>query len=263
MTSSLDSLDHSVRVKTGAGWRSHSRVRLLISVGQNYHEGAKLQAVVAWLNRNPTVRDVHVSVNGFLQRHNLIAAGLPADEAGAQALASETAWIERNAGILAEIKTAGWFMTRWRDWLDRPDFAARLTALANYAAEQEAKNAARAARGLSPLVTLDDVIDQDATGFASRKVDRNADPIRYERLAAHSRDYVREELAVFAMQAEELPAAEVYPGSNLAAAAYLAGRADLPEPLRPLATREFTRIDFARIEVAPAPPHPQRTLRIA
>jgi hypothetical protein len=63
---------------------------------------------------------------------------------------------------------------------------------------------------------------------------------------------VREELAVFAMQAAALPAAEVYPGSNLRSAEYLAGRG-LPEPLRPLASRHFTRIDFSHTNAAPAP----------
>lgn len=46
-----------------------------------------------------------------------------------------------------------------------------------------------------------------------------------------------------------LPAAEVYPGSNLASAEYLAGSKDLPLPLRPLARREFTQIDFARVNI--------------
>jgi hypothetical protein len=66
-------------------------------------------------------------------------------------------------------------------------------------------------------------------------------------LVAHSGDHVREELSVFAMQTDTLPAAEIYPGSNLVSAGYLFGRDDLPPPLRPLVRREFTRIDFARI----------------
>jgi hypothetical protein len=70
-----------------------------------------------------------------------------------------------------------------------------------------------------------------------------------DRLVAHSRDYITEELSVFADQSRELPAAEVYPGSNLASAHYLIGKT-LPEPLEPLASRYFTRIDFAHINVA-------------
>ena len=71
-------------------------------------------------------------------------------------------------------------------------------------------------------------------------------------MIACSRDYVVEELAVFAIQTEELAAAEVYPGSNLSSAAYLVGK-QLPEPIRPLAHRHLTRMDFARVNFTPEP----------
>jgi tRNA-dependent cyclodipeptide synthase len=233
MTSSFD---YSVRVKTGAGWREHSRARLLISVGQDYHEGAKLKAVVAWINRNPSLVQVHVSVNDFLQRHNFIAAGLPASRAGVVALAAGDAWMTRNTPIQAELRTAELQMTRWRDWFDRPEFAASLTAITDYASADPA---------------FGEMIERDGHGLAERRAKRGETVPDIARLVAHSSDYVREELAVFALQAAELPAAEVYPGSNLASAAYLVGR-NLPEPIRPLASRYFTRIDFARVNLAPA-----------
>jgi hypothetical protein len=62
--------DYSVRVKSGSGWRQFSRVRLMISVGKDYHEGKKLAAVARWINRNPHIQEVHISDNDFLQRHN-------------------------------------------------------------------------------------------------------------------------------------------------------------------------------------------------
>ena len=232
MTSSFD---YSVRVKTGAGWREHRRARLLISVGQDYHEGAKLKAVADWINRNPSLRRVHVSVNDYLQRHNFIAAGLPATRADAVALAAGDGWIARNAPILAELKSAEWQMTRWRDWFDRPGFMACLAAITDYANADPA---------------FGEMIERDAHGLAERRTRRGEAVPDITGLVAHSADYVREELAVFALQAAELPAAEVYPGSNLASAAYLVGR-DLPEPIRPLASRYFTRIDFARVNLAP------------
>ncbi|MGA8499761.1 MAG: hypothetical protein WB764_30060 [Xanthobacteraceae bacterium] len=244
-----DSFGYSVRVKTGAGWRRHGRVRLMISVGKEYHEGAKLKAAVDWINRNPTIREVHVSVNDHLQRHNLVAAGMSEQRAGAVALAEGVRWMERNAGILAEIKAAGWYTTRWRDWFDRPDFAARLAALSEYARA----DAGRArAHGSPPDRSFDDALDADARALAERRVKRGEPIANLERLIVHSRDYVREELAVFAMQAAERPAAEVYPGSNLQSAMYLLDK-ELPEAIRPLASRYFTRIDFARINLAPEP----------
>jgi hypothetical protein len=244
-----DSFAYSVRVKTGAGWRRYSRVRLMISVGKEYHEGAKLKAAVDWINRNPTIRDVHVSVNDFLQRHNLVAAGINETRAGAMALAEGARWIERNAGILAEIKVAGWYTTRWREWFDRPDFAARLAALNDYARADAAR--VREYGGV-PERSFADALDADARALAGRRVKRGEPIANLDRLIAHSRDYVREELAVFAMQAGERPAAEVYPGSNLQSAVYLLDK-ELPEATRPLAGRYFTRIDFARINLAPEP----------
>jgi hypothetical protein len=84
----MNSPGYSVRVKTGAGWRRFSRVRLLISVGQEYHEGGRLEATVPWINRNPSIEEVYVSVNDYLQRHNLIAAGMDRKRTGAVALAA-------------------------------------------------------------------------------------------------------------------------------------------------------------------------------
>lgn len=163
--------------------------------------------------------------------------GTPANDAGACALDAEARWIDRNRGVLGAIKAAGWHVMHWRDWFDRPEFATRLAALADYDRAQHEANAARRAQGLPPAMTLEDVTERDARSFASRKVNPETEPDRFARLVAHSRDYVREELSVFAMQTDELPAAEIYPGSNLASAEYLVGRKDLPLPLRPLARR--------------------------
>jgi len=124
--------DYSVRVKNGAGWRAFDRVRLMISVGQPYHEGGKLQAVVDWLNRNPKIGEVHVSVNDLLQRHNYMAAGMSEQKASAAALAEGTLWLERNADILSGIKAAT-TITRWEEWLAHPDFPGTSNAFAAYA----------------------------------------------------------------------------------------------------------------------------------
>jgi tRNA-dependent cyclodipeptide synthase len=223
--------DYSVRVKSGAGWRAFDRIRLMISVGQPYHEGRKLQAVADWINRNPSIRAVHISVNDLLQRHNLRAAGMSEDQATGVALAQGTLWIERNADILASIK-APTKITRWEEWLKHPDFPRTSTALAAYADAD---------------VLFEEALNTDAHALAERKVLRG-EQINFDCLVLRSYDYVAEELAVFAIQSRELPASEVYPGSNLASAQYLVGKT-LPEPIAPLAARHFTRIDFARINV--------------
>ena len=236
--------DYSVRVKNGAGWRAFDRARLMISVGQPYHEGKKLQAVVDWLNRNPEIRQVHVSVNDLLQRHNHLAVGMPEQQAAATALAEGTSWIERNADIIARIK-APTTITRWEDWLEHPDFPGTSTALAAYADRD---------------IVFEQTLNTDAHTLAERKVKRGEPITNPNRLVAHSHDYVTEELSVFALQGRKFPAAEVYPGSNLASAQYLVGK-KLPDPIEPLARRHFTRIDFAHVNVsANHAPRPARTL---
>jgi tRNA-dependent cyclodipeptide synthase len=225
--------DYSVRVKNGAGWRAFDRVRLMISVGQPYHEGRKLQAVADWLNRNPAIREVHISVNDLLQRHNYIAGGMSEQGAAAAALAEGTLWIERNADILSAIKAAT-TITRWEQWFGHPDFPRTSNALAAYADTD---------------AVFEQALHTDAHTLADRKTRRGEAVPNFDRLVARSYDYAVEELAVFAIQSRELPAAEVYPGSNLASAQYLIGKT-LPEPIAPLADRHFTRIDFDRINVA-------------
>ena len=225
---------YSVRVKNGAEWRRFARVRLMISVGQPYHEGEKLRAVVDWINRNPAIRDVQVSVNDLLQRHNHIAAGMDKQRASAVAALEGTAWIERNEAILADLHAPHSF-TRWDDWLARPEFEPTREAIVGFAKTDAGFSAA---------------LEADAHALSERKRKRGEDTAGFDRLVEHSRAYVIEELAVFAIQAKSTPAAEVYPGSNLASSQYLVGK-KLPELIAPLAERYFTRVDFARISLQP------------
>lgn len=231
-----DSFNYSTRVKNGAGWRHYPRVRLMISVGQPYHEGGKLRAVVDWINRNPGITEVHVSVNDLLQRHNAIAEGATPEQATAASLLAGAHWMERNEGILAAMRPLR-ITTRWQDWTERAEFAEAHTALLRYADRDPA---------------FREAIEADARALAERKIKRGESVANYAVLVEHSRDYITEEVAVFALQSRDLPAAEVYPGSNLLSAEYLIGK-ELPAPLAPLATRYFTRIDFARINLTPQP----------
>jgi len=96
-----------------------------------------------------------------------------------------------------------------------------------------------------------DKIAEDAISLAERKAKRG-EPVP-DALVAHSRNYIEEEMAVFALQSAALPAAEVYPGSNLKAAEYLLHKTGLPAPIRSLAQRHFTRIDFDRINAVLEP----------
>jgi len=225
-----NNFDYCVRVKSGASWRQFNRIRLMISVGRPYHEGGKLKAVAYWINRNPTIKEVHVSVCDLLQRHNYMAAGMPDQQACAAASLEGTLWIERNEEILESIK-ANTQITRWEEWLNRPEFLPIHNAILDYAKSD---------------ILFEEALDADAHMFTERKQKRGENVPNVDRWVAHSKDYLTEELAVFAMQCRELPAADVYPGSVLASADYLVNKT-LPEHIAPLASRCFTRIGFDRI----------------
>lgn len=230
-----NSFDYSVRVKNGAGWRPYNRVRLMISVGKEYHEGKKLEAVVNWINRNPSIQEVHISVNDTLQRHNYEAAGMSRDEATRVARAEGALWMVRNGDILDGIKAKKIF-TRWDEWHGKDEFKFVQRELLAHAKADPC---------------FEEAMARDAHSLAERKAKRG-DPVPAS-LVAHSQDYIEEEMAVFAMQTASLPAAEVYPGSNLLGAEYLLNKKGLPEAIRPLSHRYFTRIDFDRINVMPVP----------
>jgi tRNA-dependent cyclodipeptide synthase len=228
-----NSFGYSLRVKNGSEWRSFNRVRLMISVGQEYHEGKKLHAVVNWINRNPTIDTVHVSVNDALQRHNYAAEGHTQQQAKSIALAEGTLWLARNEEALAGL-TASKTITRWNDWFENSEYPATRATLDNYRRSN---------------LEFEAALNTDASAHAARKMNRGE--TIPEALTKYTTEYLLEELAVFAIQAKKLPAAEVYPGSNLIAAEYLLGKT-LPDEIAPLASRYFTRVDFARINMHPA-----------
>jgi len=232
----MNDVVYSVRVKNGAAWRRFARLRLMISVGQPYHEDGKLQAVVDWINRNPQITDVHVSVNDLLQRHNSEAAGLGPKHARSLAAAEGALWLARCEPILSQL-TAARTTTRWQAWLEHKDFATTLAALHDLIQQD---------------IGLADALEKDSVALAERRLKRGEPVAALRTMKAHSREYVLEEMAVFALQCRDLPAAEAYPGSNLNTAEHLVGK-QLPASLMPLSTRHFTRIDFARISaVTPA-----------
>jgi len=179
---------------------------------------------------------VHVGVNDLLQRHNAEAQGVSGEQATALALAEGALWLARNEPMLS-LMNAPRVTTRWQEWLAHKDFKVALRAMRQLAQDD---------------LGLADALEQDSTAVAERRIKRGEFAGDLETMRAHSREYVLEEMAVFALQCRDIPAAEVYPGSNLAAAGYLVGR-KLPDVLAPLSSRHFTRIDFARVSaVAPS-----------
>lgn len=223
-------IDHySVRPKKGGDWRKYSRVRLMISVGQEYHEGKKLEALVDWINKNPHIKEVHISINDLLQRHNFMAEEMPEEQATAKTMDEGKAWKHRNEEVLNRIKCKKTY-TFWHEWLSAPEFV-------------ETHNQLLSHIKFDPL--LDEAIASDAISLMTRR--SNQGKFVPDSFVRHSKEYLEEELAVFAMQTNAMPAAEIYPGSNLECAKYFLDprrQSLLPEKLKPLGSRHFVHMGF-------------------
>lgn len=217
----------------GQEWRRNKHVRLMISVGKEYHEGKKIEALVEWINNNPQIEKVYISVNDLLQRHNLMAMkNLLEEEASAEAIEEGDEWINRNRKALDKIRCTKIY-TQWQERLDTPEFTETHKALLAYYDENP---------------EFQEAVATDALSLERRRKDRRENVP--DSFIGHSIDYLLEEMAVFAMQtAKNLFALEVYPGSNLEAAKHFlrldpARRDMLPERLKGLADRSFLRINF-------------------
>jgi tRNA-dependent cyclodipeptide synthase len=226
---------HLLKVKNGAGWRNFARVRLQISVGQAYHEGTKLAAVVDWINRNASIRSVDISVNDDLQAHSLIALGHDSETALTLAARAGDEYIFRTRDIISKIKVPATIM-RWSDWQQAPEMG---DATAAFATAYDRHPQLRAA------------CDADSRWIVDQRAKQGTPVDDVDRWIMHSTNYVREEMAVFAVQSASRPAAEIYPGRNLAAAEYFLS-APTVAGLEGLRNRYFTRVDFKRVVPASA-----------
>jgi tRNA-dependent cyclodipeptide synthase len=233
---------YKVAVKNGAGWRQYSGLRLLISVGQPYHEGAKLAAVVDWINRNSSITYVQISVNDELQRWNGVANGLDPETARTAAVEAGQQWIRTQERLLGTLRAPTVELIRWGRWLRHPDYSAAAAALDALLGDKGDERLAR-------------LIEEESWAILERRKRRLLVPDEGKFIAC-SQAFIREELAVLALQQRDRGIADVYPGSLLTSAQWFKDPDNrLPPILEPLRTRYFCRIDFDRADHRPIPSH--------
>ncbi len=219
-----------LKVKNGAGWRRFDIARLQISVGQPYHEGAKLVATIDWVRSR--FKHVIVCVNDTLQRYNLrLEQGLPDQIAATVTRKAGDDWLTRNGDFFKILPS--YKIYRWDDWREQPNFAQKLAEIQCL---------------YDTHADMRDLIAKDIALFWSRRamrlgVDENFRRATYEKL---STAYLLEETAAFFMMFEQHRAADIYPGSALLPCVLNqlygpdAGRAE------DAGISAFTRIDFLR-----------------
>lgn len=205
----MNGSDYKAKVLRGGGFGRFDTCRMGISVGQPYHEGPKLQAAFEWAA--PRFNRIVVSMADTLQRHNI-------GEPMAYALAREAgdAWLERNAGIIAMYQPT---IQRWDEWISHPLY-------------RTARNHVGAMYNSNAGFRED--INRAALAFQEKR----GTPVE------KSKNYLLEETAVFAIQQQCEPAADVYPGTM---DIWQRFKTDpTPDALQGLRARHFTRIGFER-----------------
>jgi tRNA-dependent cyclodipeptide synthase len=169
-------------------WSGYTTVRVEISVGRNYHEGARLVATLEWAkaNFNQTI----ILLGDTLQRYNLMMDGLSAEDAYKQSLLDGNDWLERNAELLSGLK-----VLRWDDIIEHPDFI-------------NARSKVSKLYGQNLLVKQE--INKAMDEVAER---REIKPSQSEIFFRLSENYLLEEIAGAAIANTIYPGVSAYPGS--------------------------------------------------
>ena len=94
---------------------------LLVSVGQQYHEGESLEAIVDCINQS-RFKFCYVVLGDFIQRYTLqILKGISAPEARVQSIVDGEQWLSRNQKILQKLLMPSRIF-RWKEWLMNSHF---------------------------------------------------------------------------------------------------------------------------------------------
>ena len=226
---------YNVKIKQSPGWDRNPVGMISISHGQENHEGAKLDALLAWGIANHSTCLLNIS--DTLHRHNLIRAGATPDEAMQNAYRLGNEWMQRNAAVLARHKDRFSRIHRWNDWLHHPEFpGVHAQVLAFYADVTPFRAAA----------------DADILDFIGRKR-TEADDHEYTRLETASRAYLLEETAAYIIMARTYAANRVYPAKPLRTFEYLRCTPDLPPLLQGMERAMCVRVLLKRIRAGAEP----------
>lgn len=227
--------EYSVKVKKqlccGETWSTFKTARLLVSVGQEYHEGAKLLAAINWCAKR--FGHVEILVGDTLQRHSFsLNDGMDPAEAFEKSRIAGDDWLARNAALIASLPSVS--ITRWEAWRVNSAFRPRLLQI--MAAYED-------------LAEFRDAVDEAAMGYCARKsrIDDLQDAGYRKKTLDLSYQYIFEELAIYSLIADGEPVIDIYPGSCLSVIKRLQG--GIPEGLPPsLGARSLCSIKLERIK---------------
>ncbi len=182
-----------VRYKArGPGTKNHSSeqyARLLISVGQPYHEGPKLAAAVKWAKDNFQKQVIFLA--DTLQRYNMIMDGMDPEEAMRLSKRLGDEWLERNKDIIDGIE-----VYRWDQAVSGADYIVAKDQIDRFCNESiDAKDALE--KAICEVAHRRQVPDKEFASFFNL-----------------SKQYLLEEAAGKAVENELYPGVSAYPGST-------------------------------------------------
>lgn len=185
---------------TGEWGRQFETVRLEISVGQEYHEGEKLQTAVDWAKRN--FNRAVLIVGDRIQGYNLaISTGISLKQAFEISTKKGDEWLQRNADVIS-----GMEVTRWNDWLHHPEYLTNRAQISRlYASNDEFR----------------EKVQRQISNVWERRKPQN---VKYGRFFKLSEQFVLEESAVFACAYKDLKGVSAYPGDFLELWGMFAGK---------------------------------------
>ena len=224
---------YKVKVKSEQSthnWQNFDHARLQISVGQEYHEGDKLEAMLDWAA--PRFETIDLCVNDTLQRFNLIFEhGVSRFRAHDVAREEGDKWVERNRSYITRHPNVR--VRRWEDWkkdLIYKDYKFKIETL--YYSDEAFKGA----------------ITDNIYSIWARRQATNPELYTSERFQDFfemSKIYLLEEITVFALMFERKTGIDIYPGTVLFAATAFQNKS-LPGAPEGLSKGRFCRIDFSR-----------------
>lgn len=181
---------YKVRARYGQDWRQFDTVRMEISVGEEQHEGKKLQAAFDWAFTH--FKHIVVLIADTQQRFDLMFEGASEQEAFQKALKAGDLWLQRNLEIISRPKTT---IARWEDIKQKPDWPALYEKIRN-------------------LYKSDDVFSSKVNEGINVHWERQQQPKeRFEEYCFFSRMYAIEEIAVLSMAYEIYGGISAYPGT--------------------------------------------------
>ena len=168
------------------------------SVGIPVHEGDKLQAVLALVNRS--FKNCTILVDDYIQRYTLaIKENHTPESLTNTVLALGDDWLQRNEPLYSQL-TIPYALVRWRDWLDQPNFNYWYELIVNQLKENSLFQEAMRTAAVEFLIR-----------YQKRQVLSKKD---YERAYILCWQYLKEECAVMCLWAESGFDFELYPSGR-------------------------------------------------